>query len=895
MSLYGALFSGVSGLSAQGNSIAMIGDNISNINTVGYKGSTAEFSTLLTSSSSSTSYSSGGVQSNTTQLIDKQGLIQSTGVSTDMGISGSGFFVVNSSENGTGNVLYTRSGSFRANAQGDFTNPAGYTLMGWPLDSEGRLPGQSGNLNTVSSALLGSLKPVNTKTVSGTAAPTTTVSVGLNLNAAETVLQGAGQTMKSPVTSLGNFGVSSTDVISPEAFAPANLAQGNVLNLHTGTLTNYSYNYTYGGVVESSALPLFGAGTANSAFLTTAGITAGDNFTITNATAGVKTFSFVTSNPDPLAGTFNNLQSLSDAINAVTGLTSRINATTGQLLIAPVNAKEGLVFADVTGNIVAGLGGNVATGTVPTVNNRFATLDGLNKLINLSTGLGAKISNPTADSSLSIFAANPLDTLQFTASTSGSLYNNPFQTAGAGLSTITVTQPGIGLGLANGDNVYVGGGGVVDGVTVAPGIYAISNLTVGATNTTYQITGAGITGTATVGNTSGGGGDNTVTMPYNVASPFTTVAAGSNKITVSAPNNVLNDGDSVYLAQATTISGVTVGPGSYIVANVVSGPAGTYQITGTSVANAGAVAGAVTDGSVAGTLIIDSGTPVLNEFGLITQTATNLKPAYDPLGVTAPNMASGGTTPQFSRNLQVFDALGSGHNFDISYVKLAENTWGVEVYAITPTDISSSRTDGLVASGKVTFNGDGSLKTISTSLSNPIKINWTNKASPSAIEVNWGTAGPLTGTSGAGTVGQANGLRQFSAPYDVSFVDQNGVASGLLTSVSVDASGFVNAAFSNGQTRQIFKVPLASFENPNGLTSVDGNAYTESEGSGNFNLKEAGIGGVGVISPDSLEQANIDLSDQLTQMIVAQRGYEASAKVIKTATDLLDNLLQTFS
>ena len=110
MSLYGALFTGVSGLNAQGQKIAIISDNISNVNTVGYKEGEAQFQTLVVNSTSNSAYNPGGVRNVTRLNVDKTGIIQSTAAPTDIAISGSGFFAVNSSIDGSSQVLYSRAG-----------------------------------------------------------------------------------------------------------------------------------------------------------------------------------------------------------------------------------------------------------------------------------------------------------------------------------------------------------------------------------------------------------------------------------------------------------------------------------------------------------------------------------------------------------------------------------------------------------------------------------------------------------------------------------------------------------------------------------------------------------------------------------------------------------------
>jgi flagellar hook protein FlgE len=173
------MFSGVSALNAQSQSLGMISDNISNVDTVGYKGSVSRFATLVTTAASKTTYSPGGVQSNTTQLIDKQGLLQASTSPTDIAISGSGFFVVNTSNSPGLNdeFLYTRAGSFTPDKQGFLVNPQGQYLMGWPVDPTGTPT--VGNLTSLSS-----LQAVTTAGINGQAVTTSTASLGANLPAA---------------------------------------------------------------------------------------------------------------------------------------------------------------------------------------------------------------------------------------------------------------------------------------------------------------------------------------------------------------------------------------------------------------------------------------------------------------------------------------------------------------------------------------------------------------------------------------------------------------------------------------------------------------------------------------------------------------------------------------
>jgi flagellar hook protein FlgE len=208
MSLYGALFSGVSGLSAQSSAMGAIADNITNVNTIGYKGTSVNFQTLVTKQTSLTTYSAGGAQPKPRANIDIQGLLSATSSSTDVGISGQGFFIVNEAANpGSGNVWgYTRAGSFKLDDQGYLTNVAGYYLQAWPLSTyDGSTNAslvtvgdnvymkayqdQNGVTTYVNDNVIDSrnLKPVNLNRIGGTATATQNIRIGANLPSSDPV------------------------------------------------------------------------------------------------------------------------------------------------------------------------------------------------------------------------------------------------------------------------------------------------------------------------------------------------------------------------------------------------------------------------------------------------------------------------------------------------------------------------------------------------------------------------------------------------------------------------------------------------------------------------------------------------------------------------------------
>ena len=178
MSLFGPLYSSVAGLAAQGKAMSMISDDIANVNTPGYKGTVADFSTLVTETNDAELYNPGGVQAMPGQTIAIQGLIQGTSSPTDAAISGAGFFVVNSKPDGSGEQLYTRAGSFSPDNVGNLRTSSGFYLQGWALDANQQIA----NVNAPTT--------VNVSGVSGVPIATTTVKAGINLDADQSVYAG---------------------------------------------------------------------------------------------------------------------------------------------------------------------------------------------------------------------------------------------------------------------------------------------------------------------------------------------------------------------------------------------------------------------------------------------------------------------------------------------------------------------------------------------------------------------------------------------------------------------------------------------------------------------------------------------------------------------------------
>jgi flagellar hook protein FlgE len=250
-----------------------------------------------------------------------------------------------------------------------------------------------------------------------------------------------------------------------------------------------------------------------------------------------------------------------------------------------------------------------------------------------------------------------------------------------------------------------------------------------------------------------------------------------------------------------------------------------------------------------------------------------------------------GTAPDFKRQIQVYDSLGNARSITVAFLRTpGAATWSVELYADTADIESSAHPDGLLGSGTVSFNGNGSIASLaitptypaSATAGDPIGIDWLNStnSADSSIVIDWGT------------IGGTDGLTQFAGESAVSFVTKDGAGFGELNAVRIDEDGFVEAAFSNGEVRRIFQIPVATFANPSALQPRSGNVFAMTRDSGDANLQIAGSGGAGQISPAALEAANVDLADEFTKMIVTQRAYSANAKVITTTDDMLDELMR---
>ena len=258
-----------------------------------------------------------------------------------------------------------------------------------------------------------------------------------------------------------------------------------------------------------------------------------------------------------------------------------------------------------------------------------------------------------------------------------------------------------------------------------------------------------------------------------------------------------------------------------------------------------------------------------------------------------------GIKPDFSIQIPASDSKGGKRTLQIDFLKSnVPNQWFAEIRAVPASDVvtGAGLSNGQLKTGIVAFTPDGRLDSDATTLldaDDPV-LNFGASAdgAPGAGEANWATGLGIDDQEiRIDIAGGAGGLTQYDSPSIVQAVNTNGTAFGNLTNVEIDEDGFVTAIFDNGISRQIAQVAIATFANPDGLKATNGNAYRVTMESGTYSLKAAGTGGAGAIAPSTLEASTVDLSSEFTGLIITQRAYSASSKIISTADQMLEELL----
>jgi flagellar hook protein FlgE len=263
---------------------------------------------------------------------------------------------------------------------------------------------------------------------------------------------------------------------------------------------------------------------------------------------------------------------------------------------------------------------------------------------------------------------------------------------------------------------------------------------------------------------------------------------------------------------------------------------------------------------------------------------------------TISNLDSGAAVNDtFTSSVQIYDTLGSSHVVTITYTKTAEGEWDYEM-TVPGAETATPPAAGapfVVSAGSVVFDAQGRITTITPTapatgggdVGDPIvdvvfeTPDWANGAE--AVEVTWDLVGSAENVS----------LTGFDAPSATSSKTQNGASAGMVSSIHIDDDGSIVATFGAGQTLPVAKLALATFNNPKGLVKLGSNLFGESQNAGIPNVGTAGTGGRGTLVGSALEQSNVDIAQEFTQMILAQRGYQANSKTITVSDELVMDTL----
>jgi flagellar hook protein FlgE len=249
-----------------------------------------------------------------------------------------------------------------------------------------------------------------------------------------------------------------------------------------------------------------------------------------------------------------------------------------------------------------------------------------------------------------------------------------------------------------------------------------------------------------------------------------------------------------------------------------------------------------------------------------TQNASTATLSSSTDGNRTPNVVSGSVT--------IYDSLGTAHQVAMKYTKTASNTW-----AWTATVASSDTADNkaVTSSGSLTFNSNGTLSGTGISPTNPnLTFDPSGGAKQEQIALDFGSG--------------FSGVTQTSTSSVMSALSQDGSPSASMTNMSIDQYGDIVGVFSNGNSKNLAQIMVSTFSNLNGLTSSGNNMYSSYANSGQARIGSLGEETNTTIQAGALEASNVDLSTEFANMIVAQRGFQANARVITTADTLLQEI-----
>ncbi|MCC3075434.1 flagellar hook protein FlgE [Campylobacter coli] len=838
-----SLWSGVSGLQAHQVAMDVEGNNISNVNTTGFKYSRADFGTMFSQTVKiATAPTDGrggsnplqiglGVSVSSTTRIHSQGSVQTTDKNTDVAINGDGFFMV-SDDGGLTNYL-TRSGDFKLDAYGNFVNNAGFVVQGW-------------NINWDDQTIDSSRTPQNIFIDPGMhipAAKSTEVAIKANLNSGL------------------NIGTSSRNLYALDSVHGWNTKTQRAEDENdTGTTQFYTTSKNAVEVTEKGvdAGSLFNANGQGLNLREGQGIWVSyADAKFTTATAGAN-------------GVFNE------------------NSQTNQQNVIFWGNKDNAVNLDITLNGVNIQNANIrsldeAIAYINTFTAPTDTRDGTGvKAVKKADGSGIEFVNDNADGTTDNM--KNIDLVVKQTNTAGERFRVTWNQQNQNFTAATVK--------ANGNSAWITGG--------TPGLTEERVQIITAHKYVYSSTPVNI---PPMYNPDGGPGydpanqNNPGTAENNYfqavqggllntdSRTFRTTEDLRELLQRDARYGVDYDGSGGFEIDGSDINeGVKVvvtENGNFAISNpneipqrpgfVMPGAPGTQDNRTTHNMSFNITAYSNKQGTVSTN---DAFTKIFKAFDGVLTVGGQIKES-EQLKLSA-----------FSAGLEIYDSLGSKHTLEVQFVKQSTtqdggNEWQMIIRVPEPAEINTTGEGPTnIIVGTARFNNDGSLANYT-----PKTINFSpnNGAAPNQqIKLSFGTSGSNDGLVSSNSASTLTGQAT------------DGYTSGNLKpdAIRVDDKGNILGEFTNGKTFAVAKIAMASVANNSGLEEIGGNLFKVTANSGAIVVGEAGTGGRGEMKTSALEMSNVDLSRSLTELIIIQRGYQANSKTISTSDQMLQTLIQ---
>ncbi|EAK5429002.1 flagellar hook protein FlgE [Campylobacter coli] len=838
-----SLWSGVSGLQAHQVAMDVEGNNISNVNTTGFKYSRADFGTMFSQTVKiATAPTDGrggsnplqiglGVSVSSTTRIHSQGSVQTTDKNTDVAINGDGFFMV--SDDGGLTRYLTRSGDFKLDAYGNFVNNAGFVVQGW-------------NINWDNQTIDSSRSPQNIFIDPGMhipAAKSTEVAIKANLNSGL------------------NIGTSSRNLYALDSVHGwNNKTQRPEDENDTGTTQFYTTSKNAVEVTEKGV----DAGSLFNANGTGLNLREGQGIWVSYADAKFTTAT------DGANGVFNE------------------NSQTTQQNVIFWGNKDNAVNLDITLNGVNIQNANIrsldeAIAYINTFTAPTDTRDGTGvKAVKKADGSGIEFVNDNADGTTDNM--KNIDLVVKQTNTAGERFRVTWNQQNQNFAATTVK--------ANGNSAWITGG--------TPGLTEERVQIITAHKYVYSSTPVNI---PPMYNPDGGPGydpanqNNPGTAENNYfqavqggllntdSRTFRTTEDLRELLQRDARYGVDYDGSGGFEIDGSDINeGVKVvvtENGNFAISNpneipqrpgfVMPGAPGTQDNRTTHNMSFNITAYSNKQGTVSTN---DAFTKIFKAFDGVLTVGGQIKES-EQLKLSA-----------FSAGLEIYDSLGSKHTLEVQFVKQSTtqdggNEWQMIIRIPEPAEINTTGEGPTnIIVGTARFNNDGSLASYT-----PRTINFSpnNGAAPNQqIKLSFGTSGSNDGLVSSNSASTLTGQAT------------DGYTSGNLKpeAIRVDDKGNILGEFTNGKTFAVAKIAMASVANNSGLEEIGGNLFKVTANSGNIVVGEAGTGGRGEMKTSALEMSNVDLSRSLTELIIIQRGYQANSKTISTSDQMLQTLIQ---